>query len=213
VGRHGFAIAAQNAMNHLWDVPFRDRPNPLRARLNALLLLLVFGAGGVLATGLASLGAASSSTGIRVAGVALSFLANFLLLWAAFRVLTVRPVTWRDLRGGALIGAGLWVLLQALGGYYVTHVLRNASSVYGFFGIVLGLLSWLYLSASSILLAAEANVVAHGHLWPRSFSILSEQPPTAADRRSLTEQSEVEERRHDQEITVEFDGHDDHAPR
>jgi hypothetical protein len=61
--------------------------------------------------------------------------------------------------------------------------------VYGFFGIVLGLLSWLYLSANSILLAAEANVVAHGYLWPRSFSIVGERPPTAVDRRSLTEQS------------------------
>jgi membrane protein len=205
----GVAIAAQNAMNHLWDVPFRDRPNPLRARLNALLLLLVFGAGGAVATALAALGTTSSNIGIRVAGIVLSFLANFLLTWAAFRVLTVRPVTWRDLRLGALIGAGLWVVLQALGGYYVTHVLRNASSVYGFFGIVLGLLSWLYLGANSILLAAEANVVAHGHLWPRSFSIVSEQPATAADRRSLTEQSEVEERRHDQEITVSFDDPDD----
>ena len=75
----GVAIAAQNAMNHLWDVPFRDRPNPLRARLNALLLLLVFGAGGAVATGLAGLGTVSSTGGIRVAGIALSFLANFLL--------------------------------------------------------------------------------------------------------------------------------------
>jgi membrane protein len=209
----GFAIAAQNAMNHLWDVPFRDRPNPLRARVNALLMLLVFGAGGVAATGLASLGTASSSISVRVGGVALSFVANFLLVWVAFRVLTVRAVSWRELRVGALIGAVLWVLLQALGGYYVTDVLRNASNVYGFFGIVLGLLSWLYLGANSILLAAEANVVAQGHLWPRSFSVVSEQPPTSADKRSLTEQSEVEERRHDQEITVTFDGHEDQPER
>jgi membrane protein len=207
----GVALAAQNAMNHLWDVPFRDRPNPLKARLSALLLLLVFGAGVVLATALASLGSASSSTGLRAGGILLSFLANFLLVWAAFRVLTVRDVSWRDLRLGALIGAVLWVLLQTLGGYYVTDVLRNASNVYGFFGIVLGLLSWLYLTANSILLAAEANVVARGHLWPRSFSIVSEQPPTAADRRTLTEQSEVEERRHDQEIMVSFEERDEGA--
>ena len=205
----GVALAAQNAMNHLWDVPFRDRPNPLRARLSALLLLLVFGAGAVLATALASLGSASSSFVVSAGGVLLSFLTNFLLVWAALRVLTVRPVSWRDLRLGALIGGGALVLLQTLGGFYVKDVLRNASSVYGFFGIVLGLLSWLYLSANSILLAAEANVVAHGHLWPRSFSVVSEQPPTAADRRSLTEQSEVEERRQDQEISVSFDDRDD----
>jgi membrane protein len=200
----GVALAAQNAMNHLWDVPFRDRPNPIIARVRALVLLLAFGVAGLLATGLASLAGSSSSVGVRTVGVALSLPVNFLIFWAGFRVLTVRDVGWRDLRLGAAIAAVMWVLLQVLGGYYVAHQLRYQTSVYGFFGIVLGLLSWLYVGATVTLFAAEANVVSRGRLWPRSFSVVTEQAPTSADKRTLTEQSEVEERRHDQDIKVTF---------
>jgi membrane protein len=207
----GVVLAAQNAMNHLWDVPFRDRPNPLVARARALVMLLVFGVAGLLATGLASLAGSSSSLGVRTAGVVLSLPVNFLIFWAGFRALTARDVGWRDLRLGAAIAAVMWVLLQALGGYYITHELRYQTSVYGFFGIVLGLLSWLYVGANITLLAAEANVVAHGRLWPRSFSVVTEQAPTPADKRTLTEQSAVEERRQDQEITVRFTEPDEHA--
>jgi membrane protein len=208
----GVALAAQNAMNHLWDVPFRDRPNPLTARVRALLLLLVFGMAGLLATGLASLAGGSSSLGVRTGGIVLSLPVNFLIFWAGFRALTVRDVGWRDLRLGAAIAAIMWVLLQALGGYYVTHELRYQSNVYGFFGIVLGLLSWLYVGANVTLLAAEANVVAYGRLWPRSFSVLTEQAATRADKRTLREQSAVEERRQDQDITVTFTEPGDHTP-
>jgi membrane protein len=208
----GVVLAAQNAMNHLWDVPFRDRPNPIVARVRALVLLLVFGVAGLLATGLASVAGGSTSLGVRTVGVVLSFPVNFLIFWAGFRVLTVRHVGWRDLRLGAAIAAITWALLQALGGYYVTHELRYQTSVYGFFGIVLGLLSWLYVGAAVTLLAAEANVVAEGRLWPRSFSVVTEQAPTSADKRTLTEQSAVEERRHDQDITVTFTERSELAP-
>jgi membrane protein len=200
----GVALAAQNAMNHLWDVPFRDRPNPIIARVRALALLLAFGVAGLLATGLASVAGGSSSLGVRAVGVVLSLPMNFLIFWVGFRVLTVRHVGWRDLRLGAAIAAIMWVLLQAVGGYYVIHELRYQTSVYGFFGIVLGLLSWLYVGASITLFAAEANVVSRGRLWPRSFSVVTEQAPTSADKRTLTEQSAVEERRHDQDISVTF---------
>jgi membrane protein len=208
----GVALAAQNAMNHLWDVPFRDRPNPIIARWRALWLLLVFGVAGVLATALASVAGGSSSLGVRTVGIVVSLPVNFLIFWAGFRVLTVRDVGWRDLRLGAAIAAIMWVLLQALGGYYVTHELRYQTSVYGFFGIVLGLLSWLYVGANVTLLAAEANVVAHGRLWPRSFSVVTEQAPTSADKRTLTDQSTVEKRRQDQDITVTFTKPGEPAP-
>jgi membrane protein len=105
----GVVLAAQNAMNHLWDVPFRDRPNPIIARVRALVLLLVFGVAGLLATGLASVAGGSSSLGVRTVGVVLSLPVNFLIFWAGFRVLTVRDVGWRDLRLGAAIAAVTWV--------------------------------------------------------------------------------------------------------
>lgn len=53
-------LAAENAMNQLWGVPFKRRPDPLRAPGRAPLLLLLLG-GGTLATtvlgGFATVGA------------------------------------------------------------------------------------------------------------------------------------------------------------
>src|SRR5712691_11321838 len=43
-------LAAQNAMNQLWGVPHTRRPDFVRARTRALLLLLVLGAGVLAAT-------------------------------------------------------------------------------------------------------------------------------------------------------------------
>lgn len=119
-------------------------------------------------------------------------------------MLTAREVSWRQLRGGAISAGVLYELLQTLGGYYVGHVLSDASNVYGTFALVIGLLSWLYLGAHITLLAAEGNVVATRRLWPRSFSFMIEQPSTQADRRALTQRGKVEERRADETVSVDF---------
>lgn len=202
----GAFLAAQNAMNQLWGVPHTRRPDFIRARGRALLLLVVLG-GGVLATtvlaGLAGFGAGYGS-GWKVGSILLSTGLNFGLFWVAFRVLTAKDVSWRELRGGAIGAAILYEFLQTLGGYYVGHVIKGAGNTYGTFALVIGLLSWIYLAAHITLLAAEANVVASKRLWPRSFSLVLEQPATDADRRALTQLGEVEERRHDQDIDVQF---------
>lgn len=92
--------------------------------------------------------------------------------------------------------------MQLLGGYYVGHILTRANNVYGTFALVIGLLSFVYLAVHITLLAAEGNVVSNRHLWPRSFSIVFEQPATPADRAALTQRGRVEERRQDQQIDV-----------
>ncbi len=55
------------------------------------------------------------------------------------------------------------------------------------------------------LLSAEINVVRARRLWPRSFSLLSEQPLTAGDEDALRQRADVEERRSDEEVSVTFD--------
>ncbi len=210
----GVFLAAENAMNQLWGVPFRHRPDFLRARLRALGLLLTLGVGALAATVLAGVGSVGASYGIawKVASIALSTALDVGLFWLAMRLLTAREVGWACLRGGA-IGAGVaYELLQLVGGYYVGHTLRHADTVYGTFGLVIGLLSWIYLAAHVTLLAAEANVVATRRLWPRSFSVLSEQPPTDADRRALRQRALVEERRTDLEVDVLFERERPSAP-
>jgi uncharacterized BrkB/YihY/UPF0761 family membrane protein len=84
--------------------------------------------------------------------------------------------------------------LQLLGGFYVGHVLAGAGRTYGTFATVIGLLSWIYLAAHVTLLAAEANVVATRRLWPRSFTVLFETPPTEADERALAQRVRIVER-------------------
>jgi YihY family inner membrane protein len=200
----GVILAAENAMNQLWGVPFNRRPDFLRARGRALLLLVLLGGGALAATVLGALGTAGASFGIgwKLGGIGASTVLDFVLFWVAFRLLAARTVSWRNLRNGAIAAAVAYEALQLLGGYYVGHVLHHASAVYGTFGVVIGLLSWIYLSAHILLLAAEGNVVATRHLWPRSFSVVFERPPTDADKRALTQRGKVEERRSDEEVDV-----------
>ena len=201
----GVCLAAQNAMNSLWAVPFRKRPNFVSQRLGALGLLAVLG-GGVLATSLLSgLGTFGAKYGIvwKIGSIALATGLNFLLFWGAFRFLTSKDVPWRTLRGGAIAAAIAYQVLQALGGYYIGHVVKSASNTYGTFALVIGLLTWIYLSAHILLLAAEGNVVATRQLYPRS--LLSSSPPTDADERALRQRAAVEERRPDEQIDVDFD--------
>jgi uncharacterized BrkB/YihY/UPF0761 family membrane protein len=136
--------------------------------------------------------------------LALSTALNVGLFWLGFRVLTAREVSWRQLRGGAITAGILYELLQTLGGYYVGHTLKHAANVYGTFGLVIGLLSWIYLASHITLLAAEGNVVATRRLWPRSFSLMIEQPATQADKRALTQRGKVEERPQDETVSVDF---------
>ncbi|MHB8470867.1 MAG: YihY/virulence factor BrkB family protein [Gaiellaceae bacterium] len=202
----GVFLAAENAMNQLWGVPFRRRPDALRARGRALLLLVVLGGGTLATTILAGLGTVGTHFGLawKLGSLALSTALNIGLFWLGFRLLTAREVSWRQLRGGAIAAGILYELLQTLGGYYVGHTLKHASSIYGTFGLVIGLLSWIYLAAHITLLAAEGNVVASRALWPRSFSPLIEQTATRADKRALTQRGKIEERRQDQTVSIDF---------
>jgi uncharacterized BrkB/YihY/UPF0761 family membrane protein len=106
---------------------------------------------------------------------------------------------------GALVAALAWESLQLAGGYIVDHQVRHASSTYGVFAIVIGLLSWLYLAANVTLLSAEINVVLRRRLWPRSFSLITEQPLTPGDEHALRQRAQVEERRSDEDVDVAFE--------
>jgi membrane protein len=200
----GVFLAAENAMNQLWGVPFKHRPDFFRTRGRALLLLLLLGGGVLASTILGGLGTVGVHYGIawKLGSILLATVLNVGLFLIAFRVLTAHDVAWHCLRGGAIAAGIAYEGLQLAGGYYVGHVLRHSSNVYGTFALVIGLLSWIYLAAHITLLAAEANIVATRRLWPRSFSLILEQPPTEADRRALTQRGRVEERRQDQHIEV-----------
>jgi YihY family inner membrane protein len=212
-GGLGITQSAQDAMNAVWNVPRKDRPNfwlRLARGLGALLLLV---AGIFAATTLAQQGTARSGVLGRLSSFGGSLLLNLLLVALMFRVLTATRMPWRRLLPGAAVGAVGWSFLQALGVSIVNRQLERANLVYGVFAVVIVLLSWLYLSAQLLLYAAEINVVLARRLWPRS---LLQPPLTEPDRRVLTALAETEERRPEQTIEVRFspetDGRDDTVP-
>ena len=198
----GVTSAAQNAMDRIWAVPFKDRPNFLHSRLRGLALLMSLGVMFLLAT-LAS-GLVTGGLGgplAKVGGILLSVVLNVGLFLAAFRFMTVPTVKTRDLRVGVLVAAIAWTILQVIGGIYIGHVFKHSTSTYGFFGIVIALLVWLHLGAQITLYAAEVNVVLARRLWPRS---LMGPPSSQADERTLTALAKVEERHHTETVDVAF---------
>jgi membrane protein len=198
----GVTQAAQNAMDRVWAVPFKDRPDFLRSRLRGLLLLVSLGALFILAT-LAS-GLVTGGLGgplAKIGGIALSLLLNIGLFMAAFRFMTSTTIATRCLWIGALLAAAAWTILQILGGIYIGHVFKHSTSTYGFFGIVIALLVWLHLGAQVTLYAAEVNVVVARRLWPRS---LLGPPSSHADEKTLRALAKVEERHETEKVDVEF---------
>ncbi|MDX6562809.1 MAG: hypothetical protein QOD65_2623 [Gaiellales bacterium] len=202
----GVALALENALDHIWGVPIRRRVNPLVARLRALLWIALLGGITLLGTLLGSAGAiASSGPAVRALALIVSLGINVVVYLAVFRVLTSHRPTWREVLPGALVAALAWEVLLTAGGYIVDHQLRHASSTYGVFAIVIGLLSWIYLGAIVTLLSAEINVVRARKLWPRSFSLIGEQPLTIGDEDALRQRAGVEERRTDEDVSVVFE--------
>jgi membrane protein len=200
----GITGAAQNAFNHVWYVPRKDRPNFLKWRLRGVALIVALGTLTIVSTVVAGyVTAAGHGVVAVISGVLIALVVNLLLYFSAFRLLTAADVPTRDLLPGIVLSALLWQILQHVGGYYVEHVVRHAKATSGLFAFVLGLLSWLYLGAQVTLLAAEVNVVRARRLWPRSFFT---PPLLEADRRTLTSLAEVEERVDEESVEVSFDG-------
>lgn len=183
LGARGLASAAQTVLNRLWAVPFNRQPGFPWSWLRSYGFIAVVGVG-MAATSLvtdlaAGIGSGPLSLVVRAVALVLALTIGTLTYWLALRLAIAGQVRGRDLWTGAVIGAAGWQILQAVGGYYITHELRHASALYGTFGLVLGLIAWLYLQARVTLYAVEVDVVRSRGLWPRS---LFPPPATPADR-------------------------------
>jgi membrane protein len=200
-GGLGITQATQNAFARVWAVPMKERPSFIQSRLRGVALLTLLGSlfiVSTLASGLVTGGL--GGPGAKVAGIAISLVLNVALFFAAFRLLTPTIGTSR-LWAGVFVAAVLWEILQAIGGYYIGHVLKHAHNTYGTFALVIALLVWLRLGAQILLYSAEINVVLARKLWPRSLF----GPPSApADEQTLKALAKVEERSDQEQIKVEF---------
>ncbi len=209
-GAQGLGQAAVNAMNTVWNVPYKSWPNFFGRRLRGYFWLAVLGIASVGTTTLASFGTAWLHGPLGwVWTLLVSLLVNLGVFFVVFIVLTSEPLGWRDVAPGVVIATVLWEGLQLLGGYYIRHSLAHANATYGFFAIVIGLLSWLFLAAQLTLYSAEINVVRRHHLWPRS---LTQPPLTPADRATYQRLAMMEERRPEVKVAVSFTADADRQP-
>lgn len=170
-GARRVAQASQDAVNQMWGVPIYARPGffPKLLRTFAVFALL----------GVATLGT-SAVTGVTlgrrlhpIAAVATgigSIAVSTLVMAGLYFLLCSRRLTVRELApGAAFAGTGVYVL-TFLGGLYVQRVVSEASSLYGSFAAIVGLLAWITLLVQAFVYGNLVNVVRAEQLWPRTFT-------------------------------------------
>lgn len=201
-GAQGVTESAQSAMAQVWNVPQVSLPGFLPRLGRSLAGLVIIGGSFVLNAAAATIATGGSTP--WEAGIAVLFgmvAVNVVLYLAAFRVLTPAGVATRSLVPGAAVGSVGFTLLITVGAGLVQHQVRNSSATYGQFGVVIGLVGFLFLLAKISLYGAELNPVLARRLWPRG---LSGADPTDADNQVLSDLAHQELRRHDQRIGVGF---------
>ena len=154
------------------------------------------------------LGSLSYGSSVRAGAIIITLVLNVALFTTAFRVLTARPVTIAQVRVGAVACAVIWQMLQWAGTFLLGSTLKGATATYGLFGIVLGLLTWIYLGAVTFVICAEFNVVRVQRLWPRSLltPFTDNVDLTPGDRRAYTSYAETERHKGFENVDVDFDG-------
>ena len=174
-GAMGLGQALQNTQHVAWSVPRNSRPNPFYARVKTLLLLLTAGLSLLAVTVVSTIASTTDvfvgviGSGVKgvlpavtvlVVGTGLTYLFRF--------AATGRHSFWQAAPGGFVL-AVMWQLLQIGGAAYVDRTLVNTSSMTKTFGLVLGLIGFLWIGAVMAVLATEVNVVLARHLWPRAL--------------------------------------------
>jgi uncharacterized BrkB/YihY/UPF0761 family membrane protein len=208
-GGLGVAQAFQYATNTMWGVSRNNRPNPLRARGRSLVLLGTAGLAFLVTTALTILGSVGGGflgTATRVIALAVSVVAGAALFVFAFRFAAARRLSVRDVVPGALAAEVIWQLLQTFGVIFVRQV-SHASPTNAVFAVVLGLLAFLYVTATTVLLCAEINVVHVNRMYPRSLltPFTDNVILTAADRRSYSRQARAQRSKGFEHVSVYFD--------
>jgi YihY family inner membrane protein len=175
----------QYAFNSVWEIPMHQRPKFMEKLLRSIWVLATIGVGlvvSVLITGFVS--GASNTLHLawfgHVLGYVLAIALDVGLFVAAFRMLTDRDISTRDVLPGALLSGVVFWILQSLSTLIISHYLKNAQSTYGTFATVITMLWWLYITSIVTMLGAQLNVVLKERLYPRG---LVDAPDTEADHR------------------------------
>ncbi|MFT4086109.1 MAG: YihY/virulence factor BrkB family protein [Gordonia sp. (in: high G+C Gram-positive bacteria)] len=207
-GGLGVAVASQNAMNVVWNVPRNSRPNPIMVRVRGLLLLATVGLAMV---GLVALNITAAAVDLGSLGNVLLMIGTALIALAvfafAFRFGTARAVSLLDVLPGAVIAAIGWQALQHFGSVYVRHVIARVSSVNSVFATVLGLIAFLYLAAVMVVFCLEINSVRVDKLYPRSLltEFTDDVVLTDGDEKAYRQMAQAQRNKGFERIEVTFD--------
>jgi len=175
-GSLGLGQALQNTQHVAWSVPRNSRPNPFLSRLKSLGLLVVaglaLGAVTVLTTLISTSAILGDALGDRerwlITVLSVLLVGGFLTLLFRFAATGDHISVRRSAPGGFGL-ALMWQLLQLGGARYVDNVLVDTSAMTKTFGLVLGLIGFLFIGAAMAVLATELNVVSTRRLWPRAL--------------------------------------------
>ncbi len=209
-GGLGVAQAFQYAANTVWAVPRNNRPNPFKSRGRSFVLLATAGLAVLATTGLSIAGGGGAGA-LGIAGRSLALAAavviNIAVAIFAFRYAPTRRLSVRDVAPGAVAAAVVWQLLQSFGVIYVRHVVERATATNAVFALVLGLLAFLYITATAVLLCAEINVVHVNKLHPRSLltPFTDNVTLTTADRHAYSRQAKAQRSKGFERVEVNFD--------
>jgi uncharacterized BrkB/YihY/UPF0761 family membrane protein len=201
-GAQGVTQTAQRAMVRVWNIPRLEVPSYFSRLARSLTGLAIIGTAFVGNAALATL-ATGSGRGLldRIAVIVAMVVVNVALYLAAFRALTPSAIPLGVLWPGATVAATGFTLLITVGSGLIQHQVRNSSATYGQFGIVIGLVAFLFLVAKISLYGAELNPVLARHYWPRGIGAGD---PTEADDRVLRAIAHQSLSRPDQRIGVGF---------
>jgi YihY family inner membrane protein len=171
----GVVRTAQFAFNSVWGVPRGQQPGLVKQVVRSVAVMATVGLALVLTTLLSGL-VASSASGVhlgalgRLGGYVLSAALDVGIFVAAFRILTERDVTTRDVLPGAILSGIAFFVLQLLSTLIISRYLKNAQSTYGHFATVITILWWFYLQSMITMFGAQLNVVLKQHEYPRSLT-------------------------------------------
>jgi hypothetical protein len=212
-GAMGLGQALQNTQHIAWSVPRNSRPNPFYARLKTLVLLLTAGLT-LLVVSIVSTAASTTDILTDILGEGVRWLVPFLtilvvgtFLTQLFRFAAAGQHSFARAAPGGYTLAVMWQALQLGGAAYVEEVLVDTSSMTQTFGLVLGLIGFLWIGAVMAVLAMEINVVLVRRLWPRALltPFTDNVVLTDADRRAYAAYARMQRHKGFEKVSVSWD--------
>lgn len=202
-GARGVADAFRHGINHIWQVPKVKRDSFPQSVAKSLTLIVVGGAGFMLASLISTYASAVAGHGL-IFRLLSSFISMFILFWVFVLLLKLslpEHIGLKQTRAGAASAAIGLVILQLLGSYLLARQLKNLDALYSSFAIALGLLFWIYLQAQMLYYSVEVATVKDHGLWPRS---LTGNSLTVADKRVYARQAEKEQVLEKEDVSATF---------